>query len=109
VNEALVKEYGWKEPVGQLLPGKYTQRVLGVVKDFNIESLHTPIAPAILALKPDSIFSQSTDVSYNISPQPRISVRFRGGNLQDHIAFLQSTWKTVAGDRDFDYQFLDEA
>ncbi len=109
VNEALVKEYGWREPVGQLLPGKYTQRVLGVVKDFNIESLHTPIRPAVMALKPDSVFSQSTDVSYSISPEPRISVRFRSGNLQDHIAFLQSTWKSVAGDRDFDYEFLDEA
>ncbi len=109
VNEALVKEYGWKDPVGQLLPGRYSQRVLGVVKDFNVESLHSPISPAVLALKPDSMFAQSSDVSFSTSPQPRISVRFRGGSLQNNIAFLQSTWKTVAGNRDFDYQFLDEA
>lgn len=109
VNEALVREYGWKDPIGQRLPGKYEQRVLGVVKDFNIESLRTPIVPAVLALKPDSIFAKSSDVSYNASPQPRVSVRFRGGNLQEHIAFLQATWKSVAGDQDFDYIFLDEA
>ena len=109
VNEALVREYGWKEPVGQKLPGKYEQRVLGVVKDFHVESLHSPVRPVVMALKPDSVFSGSSDVSYNASPQPRVSVRFRGGNLQAHIASLQSAWKTVAGDRDFDYVFLDEA
>jgi putative ABC transport system permease protein len=109
VNESLVKEYGWKDPIGRQLPGKYAQRILGVVKDFNVDDLHSPIRPAVLALKPDSIFSQSSDVNFNASPQPRISVRFRGGNLQDHIAFLQATWKSVAGDKDFDYVFLDEA
>jgi putative ABC transport system permease protein len=109
VNEALVKEYGWKDPIGQKLPGKYEHRILGVVKDFHTESLHSPIRPAVLALKPDSIFSKSSDISYNTSPQPRVSVRFRGGNLQENIASLQSAWKTVAGDQDFDYVFLDEA
>jgi putative ABC transport system permease protein len=38
-----------------------------------------------------------------------VSVRFRGGNLQEHVASLQAAWKTVAGDSDFDYNFLDEA
>jgi len=109
VNEALVKEYGWKDPIGKQLPGKYSQRVLGVVKDFNVDDLHSAIKPAVMALKPDSIFSQSSDVTYDASPQPRISVRFRGGNLQDHVAFLQSTWKSVADGKDFDYVFLDEA
>jgi putative ABC transport system permease protein len=109
VNEALVKEYGWKDPIGQQLPGDYEERVLGVVKDFNVDDLHSPIMPAIMALKPDSLFSRSSDVSMNAPAQPRISVRFRGGNLQEHIAFLQSTWKSVAGDKDFNYVFLDEA
>ena len=62
VNEALVKEYGWKEPVGQRLPGKYEQHVAGVVKDFNFQSLHTAIGPVVLAIKPDSIFRRSSDV-----------------------------------------------
>lgn len=109
INEAFVKEYGWKEPIGQKLPGKYAHTVIGVVKDFHIESLHTPITPAILALKPDSIFSRSSDVSYDAAPRPRISVRFAGGNLQDHIEFLRTSWKSVAGDQEFDYRFLDDA
>lgn len=109
INEALAKEYGWKDPIGQRLPGKYEQRVLGVLKDFHIESLRSPVLPAVMALKPDSIFSKSSDVSMTAPAQPRISVRFRGGNLQQHIASLQAAWKRVAKDRDFDYVFLDEA
>lgn len=109
VNEALVKEYGWNDPIGKRLPGKYGERIIGVVKDFHFESLHTPIKPAMLALKPDSIFAASSDVSYEVSPQPRISVRFAGGNLQDHISFLKNAWKEVSDNQDFEYRFLDDA
>jgi putative ABC transport system permease protein len=109
VNESLVREYGWKDPIGKRLPGAYSQQIVGVVKDFHIESLHTPIRSAVLALKPDSVFSQSTDVTYDASPRPRVSVRFREGELDQHIALLQTTWKEIAGDQDFDFVFLDEA
>jgi putative ABC transport system permease protein len=109
VNEALVKEYGWKDPVGQRLPGKYEEQVIGVVKDFNFQTLHTPVKPAVMALRPDSFFRRSSDASFNFPPQPRVSVLFRGGNLQSHVEFLRSAWKSVAGDQDFEYSFLDDA
>ena len=109
VNEALVKEYGWTDPIGQRLPGKYDQVIVGVVRDFHMESLHSPIRSAVLALKADSVMSQSTDATMDASPRPRISVRFRSGNLQSHIASLQAAWKSVAGNESFEYQFLDDA
>jgi putative ABC transport system permease protein len=108
VNEAMVKEYGWKNPIGQRLPGKYEEEVIGVVKDFHFETLHTSIKPAAMALKPDSIFRHSSDMSFNFPAQPRVSVLFRGGNLQSHIESLRSAWKSVAGDQDFEYRFLDD-
>jgi putative ABC transport system permease protein len=109
VNEALVKQYGWKDPIGKKLPGKYPQQVVGVVKDFHFESLHTPISPLVMALKPDSMFAYSSDVSYNASPQPRVSVRFREGDVQGHIKSLEAAWKSVAADENFEFRFLDEA
>jgi putative ABC transport system permease protein len=109
VNEALVKEYGWKNPIGQHLPGKYEERVIGVVKDFNFESLHNGIRPVMMALKPDSIFRHSSDFSFTSQPEPRVSVRFRAGDVQKHIESLRSAWKSVAGNEDFEYQFLDDA
>jgi putative ABC transport system permease protein len=109
VNEALVKEYGWTNPIGQRLPGKYEQTVLGVAEDFHTESLHSPIRSAILALKPDSIFRHSSDVSYLASPSPRISVRLKGTDISGNLDFLKSSWKKVAGDQEFDFKFLDES
>ena len=109
MNEALVREYGWKDPIGQRLPGKYEQQVIGVVKDFHFESLHATIKPVVMALKPDSVFRRSSDVSYDASPQPRITVRFREGNVHEHLDALRAAWKSVAAERDFEYTFLDEA
>lgn len=54
-------------------------------------------------------FEFSSDVSSSNSSNPRVSVKFREGNLQDHIAILESNWKTVAGDQEFAYSFLDDA
>ena len=109
VNEALVKEYGWKDAIGQKLPGEYEERVLGVVKDFHFESLHNPIKPVVLSMKADSIFSKSSDMSFPASPRPRISVKFREGNVQEHVELLRSTWKSVSGNEDFQFSFLDDA
>ena len=109
VNETLVKEYGWKDPIGQKLPGAFDQRVIGVMKDFNIESLHTKIQPLVLAVIPDSILRKAEDVSFAASPQPRISIRLRPGNITQQIALLKSAWHSVAPQQEFEYNFLDQA
>jgi len=107
VNESLVKTYGIQNPVGKKF-GKYSQQIIGVLKDFNYESLHNKIQPLILSLKLDTIARQSNDVSFPVSPQPRISVRMKPGNLQDNINILKQAWQAVAPNQDFEYQFLDE-
>jgi putative ABC transport system permease protein len=109
VNEAMVKEYGWKNPIGQKLPGKYNETIIGVVKDFHFESLHTPIKSAMLALKGDSIFRASSDVSYAFPPRPRVTVRLVAGNVQEQVGALKASWKSVAPNQDFEYEFLDDA
>jgi putative ABC transport system permease protein len=107
VNEALVKEFGLKDPVGKKF-GSYTQTIIGVMKDFNYESLHTAVQPLVLAPNGDTMFRQSSDVSFAISPQPRISVRLKPGNVSDQINMLKKAWKKVAPNQDFEYHFLDE-
>lgn len=109
VNEALVKEYGWSDAIGQKLPGEYEQQIIGVVKDFHFESLHNAIKPIALVMRPDSIIRKSSDVAFMFPPQPRISIRLKAGNLQTEIAAVKDVWKTVAGNQDFEYRFLDES
>src|SRR5205085_8504308 len=45
LNESAVQQIGWKDPLGKYLvyPGNNGQRfrVIGVAKDFNLQSLHT--------------------------------------------------------------------
>src|SRR5262249_4604416 len=109
VNEAMVKEYGWSNPIGQRLPGSFEQQVIAVVKDFHFESLHTAIQPLAMVMRPDSMFRRANDMNLSFPSQPRINIRFKAGNIQEQIASLKAAWKLVAGDQDFEYRFLDES
>jgi putative ABC transport system permease protein len=109
VNEALVKEYGWSDPIGKKLPGKMEQQIVGVVKDFNYQSLHTKIQPLAMVVNPDTFFRRIQDISFGAPLQPRISVRLRAGNISTDIATLKNVWRSVAPDQEFEYHFLDES
>ncbi|NEU08559.1 FtsX-like permease family protein [Flavihumibacter sp. R14] len=109
VNETLVKDYGWKDPIGKKLPGAFPQTIIGVVKDFNFESLHTPVRPLALVMKPDSAFRAAENIMFSASGKPRMMVRLKPGNLQSQIAILEDIWKKVAPNQDFEYTFLDDA
>ncbi len=109
VNEALVKEYGWEDPIGKKLPGRFEQRVIGVVKDFHFESLHTPIQPLALVMDRQTFLRAANDVGFPAAPQPRVTVRLQSGSLAGNVDILKNAWTAVAPNQDFEYQFLDEA
>lgn len=49
VNEKLAKDMGWQNPLGQVLFfGTDEHEIVGVVKDFNFNSLHNPIGPIVI-------------------------------------------------------------
>ena len=108
VNEALVKQFGWKNAVGQKLPGRIEQQIIGVVKDFNYQSLHTKVDPLAMVIKPDTFFRRINDISFTSPLQPRVSVRLKAGNLSANLNTLKQVWKNVAPDQEFEYRFLDE-
>jgi putative ABC transport system permease protein len=107
VNETLVKEYGLKDPVGRRF-GVFSQRIVGVMKDFNYESLHKEVRPLVLSLKYDTIARQTSDQGFANAPQPRISVRLRAGDLNAGIGLLRKAWGAVAPRKEFEYHFLDD-
>ncbi|HYJ38037.1 MAG TPA: FtsX-like permease family protein, partial [Chitinophagaceae bacterium] len=109
VNEAFVKYFGLVDPVGKKLPGRYEQQIIGVMKDFNFQSLHNEVRPLLLTMKPDSVLRRSENVSFAFSSQPRVSVRLKGGNIAANINLLKESWKKIAPTQDFEYQFLDES
>ena len=108
VNEAMLKLLGWKDAIGKKLPGRIEQRIIGVVKDFNYESLHTPVQPLAMVIKPDTFFRRINDINFSAPSQPRISVRLKAGNLAGNLDALKRVWKNIAPDQEFEYHFLDE-
>jgi len=108
VNEAMVKMFGWKDAVGKKLPGRIEQQIIGVVKDFNYQSLHTAVQPLAMVIKPDTFFRRINDINFGSPLQPRISVRLKAGNLAANMNVIKQVWKNVAPDQEFEYRFLDE-
>ncbi|MEP6597806.1 MAG: ABC transporter permease, partial [Ginsengibacter sp.] len=103
VNEETVKQVGWKEPLGQYLeyPGGNNQKfkVIGVVKDFNVQSLHNAIIPFALF--------HSSSKSYDIGSS-YIVARIEPGETNNVINKIENKWKSFSPATPFDYSFLDE-
>ena len=102
VNDALVKEFGWKEPaVGTRLEGWDEKEVpggpivIGVTKDFNFSSLKEKVRPAVLFLDPDW-------------PMDQALVRISPSNMTAALDQIRAAWTEIAPDRPFGATFLDE-
>ncbi len=109
VNEAFVKEFKLKDPIGKKLPGNFHQQIIGVVKDFNFESLHTPVTALMMTMTPDSVFRKTENIYFTLPPQPRLSVRMKAGNISGNLKILKDTWTALSPNIDFAYGFLDES
>ena len=97
VNEALVKDLGWKEPLGKQFGVSWEDTlgtVIGVVKDFKFNSLHHKIQP---------LYISSQNWGYN-----EMSVKINSQNLGAALSHLEKKWNEHVPDRPFQYIFLDE-
>lgn len=62
VNEAFVKEAGWKDPIGQVVDFWYKgvkYAVIGVVKDYHYKSLTEKIGSQLFTMKPDNGYGRT--------------------------------------------------
>jgi putative ABC transport system permease protein len=112
VNEAFVKHFGWDNPFTMRLPSKKfpQHRIIGVVKDFHFQSLHSAIQPMALMMSFDSVGRgiENVDGGGSFSAINTISVRIAPGNMAATVAALEQLWKQVSGSKPFDWYFLDE-
>lgn len=102
VNEAAAREMGWSDPIGKYITypgGNDTKfKVVGVVKNFNTESLHNAISPFVLFYTTSKTYN--TGVSY-------VAVRIKPGDYSKAISSIQTKWKEFMPDNPFEYTFLD--
>lgn len=69
--------------------------IIGVSKDFNFNSLHHKIETLCIL--------DQDEWGYN-----EMSVRINSEKAEGILGEIRSTWKTMAPDEDFEYQFLDD-
>ncbi|MDX1673087.1 MAG: FtsX-like permease family protein, partial [Balneolaceae bacterium] len=97
INEAAVKELGFEEPLGKeiIYPDADNQayEVIGVMENFNFESLQNEIMPLAILLTKES---------------NEMIVRFQGENPREAVNLIESIWNRYAGNEPIDYTFLDE-
>ncbi len=110
VNQALVDEFGWEDPLGRSIPGQYfkSHQVIGVVKDFNYASLYQPVEPLALVMDPALLLSGAENININNSPSPKLLVKINHTGLSETINTIADIWKSTNLEGDFNYSFVDQ-
>ncbi len=105
VNEAFIKHFGLENDADGKMPGKFiNNKIIGVVKDFNYESLHSKIKPAAIVLNYENILRAAQDMdSYG---DPRLLIRIKSGNIGSTLAEVKSTWEKLVPGITFNSNFL---
>ncbi len=100
INEAFVKELGIKDIVGTQAGHSWYHNdtlgsIIGVVKDFNFNSLHFRVNTLQLSVHPDWGYDE-------------MSVKLDKAHVQEGVAFVKGIWEKHVPSFPFDYSFLDE-
>jgi putative ABC transport system permease protein len=102
LNEAAVKKFELQDPIGQvyhqetwedtIFPTKDVT-IIGVVKDFNYQSLHVPIRPMVFV--------------WNNKHSYYISVKLASADISGAMKHVLKTWRKFT-DFELEYEFIDE-
>ena len=95
INETAVKQYGLTDPLSATISG---HKIVGVVKDFHIQSLHYKVGPVVI---------YNATLNYT----GLATIHFKADNniqISSYITFLKTTWESLVPDMPFEYEFLDQ-
>lgn len=96
VNQTAVKVMGLKDPVGKEINwGRSKVRIIGVLKDFHFQSLHTAIRPLIAFLGARQ-------------PQGSVVIRIHAGKTSETLAAIERICRKLNPDVPFTYAFTDQ-
>ncbi|MCG8411028.1 MAG: ABC transporter permease [Bacteroidales bacterium] len=96
VNETAVKKLGIKDPVGYATDplGQHMAggRIVGVIKDFNVYSIHNDIPPLFHAVFNDFV--------------SQVIIRYQDGSLESLLPLIKKEWTKIAEQQIFDYKTI---
>ena len=98
INEVLLKRLAWEDPIGKIIHSDRTPptplRIIGVIRDFHIQSLHQQINPIMLRF---------------LGGQPNyLIIKLLSDTTPLTLLALENAWGEINPDIPFDYQYLDE-
>ena len=100
LNQTAVSTLSLKNPIGSklIIPGdefKNGVRVVGIVKDFHLQSFHNKINPMLIFINPKMYIY----IALKINPQ----------NSDETIKYIKTTWNAIMPGTNLNYKFLDDA
>ena len=103
LNEAAMKFFGWtpENVTGQRLQiwGQLTGEIVGLVEDFNFQSLRSDIEPLVMV-------SSKKQINYGYSLMIKLN---KEADTQTSLSQVQQVWNKYASHYPFDFHFMDEA
>jgi putative ABC transport system permease protein len=99
INERAVKALGLTDPLGKYIlrpssPGNFDKlRIVGIMKDFNIASLHDKITPVCFTLMRGNY-------------EGYLCIRLNGKNIQGAVKSIENVWKDYSNRQPFQYSFF---
>lgn len=98
VNEAFVRQAGWKDPIGQIVDFSYENfkcKVIGVVKDYHYADLNEKIGPQLFTMRPSN-------------PYGRFFVKIKPGTETSSLRHIAETYTRLFPLNPYTYQFMDD-
>jgi putative ABC transport system permease protein len=102
INESAVKEFNAGNAIGKFIakinnkdvPEVYN--IIGVIKDFNYQSLHEKVRPLILYL---SEVRQATSV---------LTIRINSKDMVNTVKYIEEKWKNYFGEEHYSLRFVND-
>jgi putative ABC transport system permease protein len=95
VNETMVHKLHLKDPLGKRFGnGRWQMRIVGVMKDFNFESMKQEIGPLCLLI---GTWANT------------MSVKVNAADMKGTIGRIGALWKSFSPHQEFRYVFMDES
>jgi putative ABC transport system permease protein len=91
LNQTAIKSLGITDPKTEKIGNK---NIIGIVRDFNLHSLHSEIPPVAIDMT-DTFIDQ-------------VAIHFKPGTLKSILPFLEAEWKKAAPDRPFIYLTIED-
>ncbi len=102
INETAARSMGMEDPVGKKIiqltekhNKRFEYRIIGVVKDFHLETLDNPIPPLVMVLMPGNM-------------EGYLTVKLTPDNQDTTIQYLRSVWESYTSAYPFVHYILNE-